>query len=216
MSIFSIKNLSDTKKIIQNLNLEINLGEVCYFLCEKGVGEVLFEILCGYKPPGCGKIFLGNINWLKLNDEMRCILNRHKVGIASTKYPLIDEMTIEENIIISGLLDGMVSDPLVIAQMFHIEHLMKRNPSDITYTEQLRCIVARALYNNKDIVVIDDIYYRLKEKTDFSLMLYNAAKKLNTAVICISEELDDSYFIYDILHKYLPEEKRFFILDYRI
>lgn len=42
MSIFSIKNLSDTKKIIQNLNLEINLGEVCYFLCEKGVGEVLF------------------------------------------------------------------------------------------------------------------------------------------------------------------------------
>lgn len=47
-------------------------------------------------------------------------------------------------------------------------------------------------------------------------MLYNAAKKLNTAVICISEELDDSYFIYDILHKYLPEEKRFLILDYRI
>lgn len=146
MSIFSIKNLSDTKKIIQNLNLEINLGEVCYFLCEKGVGEVLFEILCGYKPPGCGKIFLGNINWLKLSDEMRCVLNRHKVGIASTKYPLIDEMTIEENIIISGLLDGMVSDPLVIAQMFHIEHLRKRNPSDITYTEQLRCICARAFY----------------------------------------------------------------------
>ena len=216
MRLFSVENLSDINGVIQNFDLTINPGEVCYIICENGIGKVLFEILCGYKLPSCGNIYLEQKKWLELNEDARCILNRNTFGIASVTLPLINEMTIEENIAISGLLDGDTGNPLETARIFHIEHLLKKYPLDLTYMERLRCICARAFYNQKRIVVVHDIFIKLHEKSELSLILYKTAKALNVAVICINEDNEYSYAICDILYKYLPAKKSFSILDYRM
>lgn len=216
MRLFSVENLSDKNRVIQDFNLTINPGEVCYIFCEKGVGEILFEILCGYQLPNCGSIYLEQKKWLELNEDARCILNRNTFGIASVTLPLINEITIQENIAISGLLDGNFSDPLITARIFHIEHFLKKSPLDLTYMERLRCICARAFYNQKKIVVVHDVFLKLKEKSELSLILYKAAKSLDVAVICINEDKEYSYAICDILYKYISEKKTFSVLDYRI
>lgn len=76
--------------------------------------------------------------------------------------------------------------------------------------------MCRAFYNDKKIVVIFDLFRNLKEKTDMSLLVYCVAKSMNVAVIYISENVEDSYVGYDVLYKYLPEDKKFSVFDYRI
>lgn len=44
-----VENMTDEEGYIQNLNIEVNSKEVCYFMCGEKFGRILFEIFCGYK-----------------------------------------------------------------------------------------------------------------------------------------------------------------------
>lgn len=46
---FLVENMADEEAYIQNLNIEVNSKEVCYFMCGEKFGRILFEIFCGYK-----------------------------------------------------------------------------------------------------------------------------------------------------------------------
>lgn len=46
---FLVENMADEEAHIQNLNIEVNSKEVCYFMCGENFGRILFEIFCGYK-----------------------------------------------------------------------------------------------------------------------------------------------------------------------
>ena len=48
---FLVENMADEEAHIQNLNIEVNSKEVCYFMCGENFGRILFEIFCGYKKP---------------------------------------------------------------------------------------------------------------------------------------------------------------------
>lgn len=45
---FLVENMADEEAYIQNLNIEVNSKEVCYFMCGEKFGRILFEIFCGY------------------------------------------------------------------------------------------------------------------------------------------------------------------------
>ena len=48
---FLVENMTDEEGYIQNLNIEVNSKEVCYFMCGENFGRILFEIFCGYRKP---------------------------------------------------------------------------------------------------------------------------------------------------------------------
>ena len=62
---FLVENMADEEAHIQNLNIEVNSKEVCYFMCGENFGRILFEIFCGYKKPKTGEIFVCNKDWLQ-------------------------------------------------------------------------------------------------------------------------------------------------------
>lgn len=64
---FLVENMADEEAHIQNLNIEVNSKEVCYFMCGENFGRILFEIFCGYKKPKTGEIFVCNKDWLDLD-----------------------------------------------------------------------------------------------------------------------------------------------------
>lgn len=43
---FLVENMADEEAHIQNLNIEVNSKEVCYFMCGENFGRILFEIFC--------------------------------------------------------------------------------------------------------------------------------------------------------------------------
>ena len=40
---FLVENMADEEAHIQNLNIEVNSKEVCYFMCGENFGRILFE-----------------------------------------------------------------------------------------------------------------------------------------------------------------------------
>ena len=44
-----VENMTDEEAYIQNLNIEVNSTEVCFFMCGENFGRILFEIFCGYR-----------------------------------------------------------------------------------------------------------------------------------------------------------------------
>ena len=93
---FLVENMADEEAYIQNLNIEVNSKEVCYFMCGENFGRILFEIFCGYKKPKTGEIFVCNKDWLDLDENSRSLLNRRLFGIAAEEFPLIEFMTVEK------------------------------------------------------------------------------------------------------------------------
>lgn len=214
---FLVENMADEEAHIQNLNIEVNSKEVCYFMCGEKFGRILFEIFCGYKKPKTGEIFVCNKDWLDLDENSRSLLNRRLFGIAAEEFPLIEFMTVEENISMPSLLDGDKSNIEELVKAFDIGHLLQKYPSDLNHREKMRCICARAFSGGRKVVVIFDLFKRMQEqsKAELAILTYHAAKSLGIAALYISEDLDENYGAYDLIYKYRPEKKEFSIIDYR-
>ena len=212
-----VENMTDEEGYIQNLNIEVNSKEVCYFMCGEKFGRILFEIFCGYKKPKTGEIFVCNKDWLDLDENSSSLLNRRLFGIAAEEFPLIEFMTIEENISMPSLLDGDKSNIEELVKAFDIGHLLQKYPSDLNHREKMRCICARAFSGGRKVVVIFDLFKRMQEqsKAELAILTYHAAKSLEISALYISEDLDENYGAYDLIYKYRPEKKEISIIDYR-
>lgn len=161
---FLVENMADEEAHIQNLNIEVNSKEVCYFMCGENFGRILFEIFCGYKKPKTGEIFVCNKDWLDLDENSRSLLNRRLFGIAAEEFPLIEFMTVEENISMPSLLDGDKSNIEELVKAFDIGHLLQKYPSDLNHREKMRCICARAFSGGRKVVVIFDFSKECKSR----------------------------------------------------
>lgn len=133
---FLVENMADGEAYIQNLNIEINSKEVCYFMCGENFGWILFEIFCGYRKPKTGEILVCNKDWIDLDENSRSVLNRRLFGIAAEEFPLIEFMTIEENISMPRLLDGDKSNIEELVKAFDIGHLLQKYPSDLKHSQE--------------------------------------------------------------------------------
>lgn len=186
-------------------------------MCGENFGRILFEIFCGYKKPKTGEIFVCNKDWLDLDENSRSLLNRRLFGIAAEEFPLIEFMTVEENISMPSLLDGDKSNIEELVKAFDIGLLLQKYPSDLNHREKMRCICARAFSGGRKVVAIFDLFKRMQEqsKADLAILTYHAAKSLGIAALYISEDLDENYGAYDLIYKYRPEKKEFSIIDYR-
>ena len=59
----------------------------------------------------------------------------------------------------------------------------------------MRCICARAFSGGRKVVVIFDLFKRMKEqnKAELAILTYHAAKSLGISALYISEDLDENY-----------------------
>ena len=133
---FLVENMADGEAYIQNLNIEVRSKEVCYFMCGEKFGRILFEIFCGYRKPKTGEILVCNKDWLDIDENSCSLLNRRLFGIAAEEFPLIEFMTIEENISMPRLLDGDKSNMEELVRAFNIGHLLQKHSSDLKHREK--------------------------------------------------------------------------------
>ena len=183
----------------------------------KSLDGYCLKIFCGYRKPKTGEILVCNKDWLDIDENSCSLLNRRLFGIAAEEFPLIEFMTIEENISMPRLLDGDKSNIEELVRAFNIGHLLQKHSSDLKHREKMRCICARAFSGGRKVVVMFDLFKRMQAQSreELTIMTYHAAKSLGISALYISEDLEENYGAYDLLYKYRPEKKEFSIFDYR-
>ena len=181
------KSFSINRKIsvLKNINYSFKSGKVYSLMGPSGSGKsTLLNILSMIDKPTNGSLFLNNkkINFLETvtNDKMRS----KKIGIIYQQNNLLPDFTALENVYLAGLAltdhkKNSIKKAKKIIKKMGLSSREHHYPSELSGGEMQRIAIARALINEPEIILADELTGSLdqsKAKEVFQI-LYNLKNK---------------------------------------
>lgn len=190
-----VKNLSFAYKkhtVFENISFDINKGEIVCLLGQNGAGKTtLFKCIMGFLKYDTGAIFLDEtpIKELSIRQIAKKIAYIPQAHDATYNYPVLD-------IVLMGTtpLIGTYSTPSkkeeILAQkaldFFKIGHLAQRGYSQLSGGEQQLVLVARALAQQTNLLVMDEPTANLDYGNQQNVMAHAKALAHNGYAVLIS------------------------------
>ena len=150
--------------VIDRMSLEIESGEMMALLGPSGCGKstTLFAI-CGIHRMNGGRLLFGDRDVSDLPSQQR------NVGVVFQNYALYPHMSVFENIAFPLKIKKLAKPEIerkvqAIAELVHIEALLKRKPAQLSGGQQQRVALARALVREPDILLLDEPLANLDAK----------------------------------------------------
>jgi len=197
-------------QILKNINLTIPKNSIIGFKGETGSGKsTIVKLLMKLLVPTGGSIEIDGINLKNLGKNWQT-----KIGYIPQNFYILDD-TILENIIFSEEVSKVDIEKLnKILKLCILEDVVKNLPDKLNTIvgpsgKQLsggqaqRLAIARALYQDKEILIFDEATNSLDEKTESQILENIHNLKINKTIIIIShnnktlERCDKSYKIED-------------------
>ncbi|MDC0391203.1 ABC transporter ATP-binding protein/permease [Candidatus Pelagibacter ubique] len=184
------KNVSfayDLKKkfILDKLNFKISKGDLVKIIGKSGSGKTtLTNLIIGFLEPTNGEILLDNV-FIKGNHNKWI----SKIGIVSQSIFLLND-TIENNIVFGSLIDKhrlknvLNAVNLTKEDGFKSSNFIGENGSNLSGGEIQRIAIARALYNDSDLIIFDEPTSNLdNDNTKLIESLIKSLKKTKTIIV---------------------------------
>lgn len=169
------KNYSESKRnfteVIRHMSFGIEKGKYYSVMGKSGCGKTtLLKLLGGIERPSSGKIYFKNKEISTMDGNELADYKRCHIGFIYQDYRLLNNLTVEENIILPLTLDEKdmtISKKKVkeICTKMDIDHLMKRYPIDLSGGEKQRVAICRALINDPEIILADEPTGNLDSKS---------------------------------------------------
>lgn len=190
---------NDINNILNNFNLQIKGGEFVVFKGQSGCGKsTLCKMLDKYITNYKGDILIGSIN---IKDLSIATIRKNILYVNQNENIITD--TIRNNI----LLDRNIPEKIFfkICKLCAVDEIVKRKPlryntiigneiGNISGGELQRIILARALLNNFQILILDEalseVDYKMEEKIMINIRNYFKDK----TIICITHKNHDKLF----------------------
>ena len=163
MNKLSIKNISkeyDSKKIVSNVSIEVNTGEVIGLLGPNGAGKTTcFYMVTGLISPESGKIYMNNKNITKLSIDERANLG---IGYLAQEPSIFRGLSVNDNILAILEQRGDINKKekkeklLELLKTFNIEHIKNTMGISLSGGERRRAEIARALASNPKFILLDE------------------------------------------------------------
>ncbi|MEL6539437.1 MAG: ABC transporter ATP-binding protein [Bacteroidota bacterium] len=161
--------------VLQNINLAVAQGEMVAIMGPSGAGKsTLLHILATLDQPDSGSLRLGNTDLLTLKHQKLATFRNQQIGFVFQSHHLLPEFTALENVCMPGYIAGgdrqayerRGRDLLALLQL---TDRAQHRPSMLSGGEQQRVAVARALFNNPQVVFADEPSGSLDTKNAASL-----------------------------------------------
>ena len=177
--------------ILNKVNLSINCGEKIGILGKSGAGKTsLINLICGFLKPNEGKILIDK----KILNEENNLSWQKNISLVEQNVYLFND-TIKNNIILNKdddrinneLLDESINKAqltnFIEKQQNGIETVINQNSSNISGGERQRIGLARALYRNSSIIILDEPTSSLDEENSQSILKLLKSIKGKTIII---------------------------------
>ncbi len=192
-----IDNLSfsydNEKYIINNLNMDINKGDIIKIDGPSGIGKTtLLLLMMGFLNPNNG-----NIYFIKDNNKYETCKNRNLISYLSQENILFSASILENIYILTGVKDlNKIEEALKLANIYDELMLMKdkldtkiNNNSGLSLGQIQRILIAILILFDKPILLLDEFSSSLDK--DNEKIIINNLLSLNKTIIYITHRNSD-------------------------
>lgn len=201
-----------TDKIIKNANFVIKKGDFVFITGPSGSGKsTLLKSFYGNLKPEEGGLVIGGLDMVGIKKKKLQELRSH-LGIVFQDYKLINEWTVEKNVVLPLWISGYSSE-VQSTQAKRLLHHVKLSgkeekfPLELSGGEQQRVGVARALAKNPFLILADEPTGNLDEYSSNVIwdLMENACHQLDTTVVVVTHRIPMVFNI-DYRHFSIDEE----------
>ena len=163
MNKLDIKKISksyDSKKIVSNVTIQVNTGEVIGLLGPNGAGKTTcFYMITGLISPESGKIYINKKNITDLSIDERANLG---IGYLAQEPSIFRGLSVKDNIfsILEQRKDINEKEKeerlLNLLKTFNIEHIKDTLGISLSGGERRRAEIARALASDPKFILLDE------------------------------------------------------------
>ena len=169
--------------VLDKVSLDIKKGEFVSLMGESGSGKsTLLYIIGGLDKPTEGSVVIDEKDINELKEKEIARFRRQDIGFVFQFYNLVQNLTVEENIMLPVVMDGKkekdYKDRLdKILKIVGLEDKRKSLPNQLSGGQQQRVSIARAVILNPKVILADEPIGNLDSKSGEEVM--KLFKKLN-------------------------------------
>jgi lipoprotein-releasing system ATP-binding protein len=197
-NILLTKNISksfDGTKVLKEINLSINQGEIISISGPSGAGKTtLLNILGTIETPddnNDSKLMICERDIFGLNDKELSNFRNKNIGFVFQFHELLPEFTCLENVCLPawiGKNNNIKERAISLFKELGLIDKLDKKPATLSGGERQRVSVARALINNPKIILADEPSGNLDSKNSEILydIFFNLRKKNNCTFIIVT------------------------------
>lgn len=188
--------------VLRNVSLTVNSGDFLSIMGKSGSGKsTLLYLMGGLDEVTEGKILIKGKDIKSMNDEKQSQMRRKEIGFVFQFYNLIPNLTVEENIMLPALLDGIDKKILKgkldeILEIVDLQNRRKHTPRELSGGQQQRTAIARALITEPDIIFADEPIGNLDSATGIEILklLQKINKEKKKIIILVTHSKESSEY----------------------
>ena len=189
---------SRDRPLLRNFNYEFD-NKIYGILGESGCGKTtLLKTIAGLMNPLDGEILVDNEKLQKAN--------KNNIYMLHQNYTSFDWMDCLENILIAKKIKGTVNESdikkaISILKRVGLGNYLKKYPKQLSGGQRQRLALARTLYMDPQIILMDEPLSALDEstRTDMQNMIMEIHRLLNNTIIMVTHSKNEANKMCDVI-----------------
>ena len=184
--------------VLKGVSLSAGRGEWLSLTGASGSGKTtLLDILGTISRPDSGRLIIDGTDISALSAGKTVVFRRKRIGFVFQAYHILPELSILENVMLPGLLDGKSPSfcrkrAEALLDETGLSHRIRHRPNELSGGEQQRAAIARALFNEPELLLADEPTGNLDSVTGSGILdifrrIHNSGK---TTIVMVTHDLN--------------------------
>ena len=164
------------RTVLDGLSLHVAAGEYVAIVGESGSGKsTLLNLIAGLDQPDAGQVVVQGADLAAMNDELRTLTRRAKLGFVFQSFHILPHLTVGQNVELPLVLLGIERSARStrVTDLLTAVGLGDRGPSmprELSGGELQRVAVARALVHHPALILADEPTGNLDPDTAMTIL----------------------------------------------